>query len=229
MAKVKMAGDTGNMKIPTNEYPPNSNTSKKNTKNEKAVKATDDNEREIRRVVKKKATMKKKSLGSKVAETFVGDDVADVKEYIIFDVLIPAIKNIVVDSVTSGVNMLLFGNSERKPTNIHRDGGYSRVSYGSYYDKPSRSNRHQGTSVIRTIDFEQMIFDSRVDAESVLDEMADIVARYNFVSVADVCTMTGVESRYTYNNYGWTDVSAGYVKRVRDGYIIDLPSPRPFD
>ena len=44
-------------------------------------------------------------------------------------------------------------------------------------------------------------------------------------SVADLYGLVGIDSEYTDNKYGWTNLSSASIKATRDGYILDLPRP----
>jgi len=67
---------------------------------------------------------------------------------------------------------------------------------------------------------------SREDAEEVLQQMYDILDQYNVVTVSEFLELVGLPDEYTDRNYGWTSSREFQVRRVRDGYVIDLPEPR---
>lgn len=73
---------------------------------------------------------------------------------------------------------------------------------------------------------EEVVFEHRRDAETVLDELMEVIARYGFASIADFYDVAGVTCRtFSANKYGWLDVRTVKVVRVRDGYIIKFPRP----
>jgi hypothetical protein len=74
------------------------------------------------------------------------------------------------------------------------------------------------------LDYDNIIFDNRGDAEAVLTSMEDILDQFGCVSVADLYDLADVAApNYTVNNYGWTNLANAQVLRCRDGYIIKLP------
>ena len=100
------------------------------------------------------------------------------KSYIFSEVLLPAAKKLVSDIVTNGTNMLLYGEIKNKK------GNSSKVSYSRYYDDRSRDYR---LPVVRNnFDYDEIIFETRGDAEAVLDAMYDILNQYKVVSVAEL-------------------------------------------
>jgi hypothetical protein len=192
-------------------------------------------------VVKGKVTTQKRSVWKRLKESVIGDDTQSVGDYMLHDVLIPAFKSTLSDMLGGGLEMLLFG--ERRRSNITRDRGRSYVSYGSYYsnDRDDRRDRDRDRdrkddeyrSVSRQSrarhDFDDIIFNSRSEAELVLAHLVDQTIEYNRASVADFYDLSGIESNFTDDKYGWTNLRDAYTDRVRNGYIICFPTPRPLD
>lgn len=72
---------------------------------------------------------------------------------------------------------------------------------------------------------DQIIYDTRSDAEMVLDELKNRLEDYPYVTVYDLYELSGIESlNWTLTAYGWTDLDEVTVKRSPDNkYYIDLP------
>mgnify|MGYP004450855969 CR=1 FL=1 len=66
-------------------------------------------EKKVEKVVSGKTSTKKKSGMRKLSDTFLSEDVSNVKSYIFSEVLLPAAKKLVSDIVTNGIDMLLYG------------------------------------------------------------------------------------------------------------------------
>lgn len=173
-----------------------------------------------------KGKAKKKSEVKKFADVFVAEDVTSIKDYILMEVLLPAAKKAISDVVTNGIEMLLYGETRSKSK-----GRDSRVSYTKYYerdrdrdyDRPARRQGRYG------YDYDDIILDTRREAEEVLDRMDDLIDNYGMVSVADLYDLVGITGNYTDNKYGWTNLRNADVQRVRDGYLLKLPKALPFD
>ena len=118
--------------------------------------------------------------------------------------------------------MLLYGETRSKSK-----GRDTKVSYTKYYDRdydrPARSRGRYG------YDYDDIILDTRKEAEEVLDRMDDLIDNYGVVSVADLYDLVGISGNYTDNKYGWTNLRNADVQRVRDGYLLKLPKALPFD
>ena len=102
----------------------------------------------------------------------------------------------------------------------------SKVSYQKYYDSGKKD--YTAPKSRTSYEYDELLFETRGDAESVLDAMNEIIAQYEVVSVADLYDLANVSNdNYAANKYGWTDIAGCRAVRVRDGYILKLPKPMP--
>lgn len=201
----------------------NSNRSKENKGDDKKVKT----------VVKSKVVQKKKSGLSKVVDSFITTETGSIKEYVIYDVIIPEVQNIISNVIKGSIDMLFHG--EVRKNYGGRQGGYgnaSRVSYADYYDRGrqnlSRRNNDYRRERSSIMSVDDIIFETRDDAEAVLDRMDELVDCYGVVSVADVFELSGVSGNgFTDRNYGWTNIRNADIERERggSGYCLRLSRP----
>lgn len=178
----------------------------------------------IEKVIKGTVKSKKKSG---FLSSFLSDDVTDIKDYIIFDVLIPAAKKAISDVVTNGIDMMLYGETGRSK----KSSGASRVSYRSYYDRDRPDPRDRERDVRRTRDhaYDDIILETRAEAEEVISRLDELIDVYGIASVADLYDLVGISGQHTDNKYGWTSVRDATHVRVRDGYLLKLPRVRPIN
>lgn len=197
------------------EYKSNSNKSRE--------AALAQNKKKIEKVVSGSTRAKKKSGIQKFADIFLPEDVGDIKSYIRETVIIPAIKKAISDTM----DMLLYGKSGSR----YKTGSASKVSYRSRYEK----NRDYGdvprTTRISDPDYDDIIFETRGDAEAVLDAMYDILGEFQTVSVADIYDLANMPptNNYMLNRYGWADLTGATIVRIHDGYILKLPRAVPLN
>lgn len=196
-------------------YPSNSNKYKEEQKEE----------RRVQKITTGEVKVKKKSGASKLLNVFISEDASKVKEYIIGDVLIPAVKKAISDIVTNGIDMILYGGSGRSRSNIPG----TRVSYTNY--SSASQSRFDSRNTVQRYNYscDDVILNSRGEAEAVLTQMDDIIGRYGVVRVADMYELVGITGNYTDNNYGWKDIRSAQITRVRDGYMLKMPRPLPID
>lgn len=151
------------------------------------------------------------------------NDGKNIRNYLITDVIIPSIKDLLTDMVTKGINMLLYGE-DRSSKRKSPFGTTSYISYNSIsQSKPSRT---ASTSAVLSDD---IIIESREEAEDVLSTLCDIISTYGTTSVADLYECVGFTPEHTDYKYGWTNLSAASVVRTREGYLIKLPKAKPLD
>ena len=201
-----------------NDYKPNSHRFKEEQKNK-------EREKKVEKVVTGKVITKKRSSIRKFADELISEDAKNVKSYVFGEVLIPAIKKAVLDIVTDGINMILYGESGRGAKRSTAD----RVSYRNYYDGHSRSIRDDRGSYSSRRSYDDIILNSRGEAEEVLARMDELMDTYGLVRVADLYDLVGITGDYTDNKYGWTNIRNAEVVRVREGYAIKMPRAIPID
>ncbi|MEG0239471.1 MAG: hypothetical protein RR643_04905 [Anaerorhabdus sp.] len=183
-------------------------------------------------------TKKKKGLVERLVVGLIGPDgIPAVSSYIGKEIIVPAIKNIVVDGITSGINMMMFGGDASPRRGGNQPTNYGTTNYNrnnqtnyarSYQSKAGQNNQvvnHRSTST-RNSEIDYTINDRR-DAQNVLNALTESIMDYGEVSVADYLDLIGEEPNYTDNTYGWTDLRTARVIQARGGrgFIVDLPSP----
>lgn len=198
------------------EYKPNSHKSKAESTE---VTTKDNKERKIPKVVSGKVKTKKNN-GRKLVSMFISEDAADVKSYIVMDVVIPTIKK----AISETVDMILYGGSKG-----NRARSSSKVSYRSYYDDKRDDRRDSDYRARSRFDYDDIIFNSRGEAEAVREQMVEVIDQYGFVTVADMYDMADLPAPYTSSKYGWTNIRTAETVRARDGYVLKLPKAMPID
>jgi hypothetical protein len=170
---------------------------------------------------------RKKPLGVRLKETFIGGDAQSVMGYVMAEVVVPAIKDTLSDVVTQAVERMLFGevrSSARRPR-AGGQGGY--VTYGSQsvvrQGQPTRPSLNPRARANH--EFDQIILPDRPTADQVVDRMYDLLSRYEQVTVSNLYELVGITPDFTDNNWGWTSLEGTGVRRVREGFLIDIPRP----
>lgn len=190
-----------------------------------------------KKVTTGKVVQKKKSLARRMKEAFGINESQGVLDYIFFDIIIPATKNMLMDSIANGAEMMIFGETRSGRDYRRGYGGgaryaYDRVSYrgddyGRGYGRDRDRDRDHDRSPSGMRDYEDIIFTSQSDAEGVLTGLLDIIDAYDEARVADLYDLAGITAEYTCGNYGWRNLSTARTKRTRDGYVLDLPRAIP--
>lgn len=182
-------------------------------------------EKQVAKVVKGKAKTKKKSELSKIASNIISEEAKSIKEYAIYDVVIPVVKDTITQLIKGSIDMLFYGEVRSGSSSRRNSSNASRVSYRDYYDY--RNTRRDLTRTSTRYSYDDITFEYRQDAEEVLNRMDEIVEQYGVVTVADLFDLAGITGNgYTDQNYGWTSTRSASVERNRHGeFILKLQRP----
>ena len=196
-------------------------------------------QKKVEQVVQTEVVRRKKPLGKRFINTFVGGDARGVWAFVALDVLVPAAKDMFADAVSQGVERMIYGEAQSTGRRSGRRPNEPYISYNRYSKSPSRrmvdpreprdSRREVSRRSRATHDFDEIILAKRVEADEVLDRLYDLVSKYESATVADLYDLVGVSGNYTDDKWGWVDLRGAGITRVRDGYLLDLPKPEPLD
>lgn len=196
------------------EFPPNSDKSKLGETEAKPPK--------VEQITSTPATRRRKGLGKQFKNTFFSGDARGALQYMIYEVLIPAAKEAIVDAGRGGLEKLVLGQSRRQSAAPSSGaGGY--VSY----DKISRQQRTLSPRSRARHNFDDIVLETRQEAEDVIDRLFDLVGNYGVATVSELYELVGIQATHTDEKWGWQELRGAGVSRVRGGYLLDLPDPEP--
>ena len=184
--------------------------------------ASRQSEKKVEAVVVGTAKTRKKGELQKFVNEFVPGNFSIIKSDILRNIIVPSLKKAVSDIVKVGIDMILYDGKQTQS---------SKVSYRNYYDRDNDKVR-AGSSINRcnNLDYDDILFETRGDAETVLDAMNDIISQYGIVTISDLYDLARVPNdNFTLNRYGWSSISGACAIRVRDGYILKLPRAIPIN
>lgn len=216
--------------IDNKDFPSNSNSKKQLAVAESAIAP-----KKVEKIVTGQVVKKRNSLGNSITQTLFGNDARSVISYVLHDVLIPAAKSTLSEMVSGGIEMLLFGDSQSRNRSSRMDRGRTYVSYGKFYkDREGRNDRviSRNDTPFRSIarsKYEDVVLETRGEAEEVVSNLIELIEQYDVATIADFYDLVGVDGDFSDNKYGWTNLSRATVSRVREGYIINFPKPRPIE
>jgi hypothetical protein len=203
----------------TPEFPPNSNVSRSGSGDKK-----------LKRITSGEVHRKKRSVRKQFQEAFIVGDIRTAVEYMLFDVALPTMRDAVVDSIQSGVEKLFMGDGRRRGASAPPSGQAGYVNYGTFsasrglLSTPQRTMSRLGRA---RHSFDEVVLETRAEAEEVLDQMYEVIERYDEIKVADLYELLGLASDHTDQKWGWRDLRGASVRRVRNGFLLDLPGPDP--
>ena len=202
-----------------NDYTPNSHKYR-NGQTEQSVE-----KKRAGKIVTGPVKTKKKNEVRKLGDLIFAEDFGTVKSRLASEVLIPGAKKIFSELIKIGTDILIYGDSGRRDSSSG-----SKISYRSYYDKSGERKTYSSDNKSRgRFDYEDIIINSRGEAEEILDQMQELIDTYDVVRVTDLYDMLDITAPYTGNRYGWKDIHGAKPIRVEDGYILKLPRAQPID
>ena len=189
---------------------------------EGAYPSNSDKSKEITPVAK--ARVKRESTTKKVIGEIIKEDARSVGETVLWDVVVPTVKNLISDVITRGIDSMLYGDSRPARSRY----GYS--DYSGYSRPKERRNRpverrERRSSRLAEPERNEIIFDTRSDASDVIDRMSDLIDQYGQASLADLNALIGASSNFIDDNWGWTDMGSFNIRQVRDGFMLTHDEP----
>jgi hypothetical protein len=203
------------------EFPPNS---------QKARRLPDEPQK-LERVTSAEAVRRKRSLGRRFRETFIGGDARTAAEHTMMEVVVPAIKDTLAEALQSGIERLIYGESRPRSRRTPGPTTYDNVGRVNYQQMSSPPPRSQSNMLSRRArarhNFDEIVIQNRQDANEVIDQLFDVLSRYGSVPVASLYELTGLESSHMDYKWGWTDLRGAKATRLSDGrFLLDLPEPQ---
>lgn len=172
------------------------------------------------------------SPGKRILRGVFASSLVELGSYVLFDVLLPEIKDLIATTATSAVDRAIYGDrgGNRPPVGgrvvpiRRREGWTERTNYTSF-STPSRAAQEQQAPSSERPSYKDLEYSSREDAGAVLRYLIDAISEYGTVTLGDLYDKSGVSVKPVDQRWGWRDLSFAGVRRSRGGFVIDLPQP----
>lgn len=185
--------------------------------------------KEIVKVVTGEVIVQKPGLGRKIKDIFVEADLRGAARYVGMEVLVPALRNLIVDASTKGIERWVYGETAiRRRPQIGPGPGGPRFTYNAPVNRQQSIVGRNAPPIpigprVQRQTHDNLILSSKDDAETVVERLNDIIDRYGAASVADLNELVGIAGPHTDNKWGWTHLGDLRVMQVREGYLIEFP------
>lgn len=194
-----------------------------NAHKKKATPATSKEKGEIEKVVTGEVIQKKPPILQRIKSVFFDGDAHSVTRYLAQEVLMPAIRNLIVDSTTKGIEKMIYGESQTP----RHGAGAPRYSYNNPIHRASSAPARPPSAPRGRNAVPDLIVSSREEADVVIERLGDIIQQYGVASLADLYDLVGLPNSHVDNKWGWYDLIYANVRQVRDGFLIELPPADP--
>lgn len=184
-------------------------------------------EKKVEKIIEGTVVTRKRPLWRRAGDALSGEDTGEgVLYYVLMDVFVPATKSLIYDVFSQGLERYLFGVA-RPRSRADRPAGHINYSTSARRG-PAAYNQVTAAARARH-DFNDVILESRGEAEDVLDGLLELVDQFGSASVEDFYDLVGISTSFTDNKWGWNDLHSASVRATRGGYMIILPRTIPLD
>lgn len=186
-------------------------------------------EKVIEKITVNEVIVRKKSLGKRFKETFLGGDLKTTAREVTANTIFPGLRNLVWDIGSESLRKMLFptGQPRNRPVEYR-----SRVTYNTPVYRGSRDPREsraylpdQPPHVVRSTrrGDQEYICGTREEADGIIEMLGEIISQYRVATVADLHEMMGRGSDYVDHEWGWSTLGHTAVRQIREGYLLELP------
>lgn len=181
-----------------------------------------------KKIVMGEVVQRKPTLGKRFKQVFIKDDAKGVMSHVTGDVVIPAAKDLIVDSAMELLNRVFYGEGAGRS----RRGGVgpaAQQAYQAYQKMYSQPAQQQAKALSRqarsTFDFSEVFVSTRAEGLDVIEEIQNNINTYGMCTVAEFYTMVDIPAEFTDEKWGWGDISGANVRTSGGLYHINLPRP----
>lgn len=182
----------------------------------------------VEKVVSGEVTERKRPLGRRIRDSFTSPTAEGTGSYLVFDVILPRVKDLIFDIGESALRRTLFGDTAKG----YSPRGSSGRGYTPYNTIASSAVPKQQASKFAaeppSDEFGEIVVPSRGEAEAVMDKMGNLIENFGQASVSDLKAATGLTGRFTDERFGWTTMGGTDIRRVggtEPGYLLIFPRP----
>lgn len=166
------------------------------------------------------------------------DRASEASSDLIRNEIIPGIKDLALDA-THGLIDGVFGSSTKgrgrhtrrrsgiQQTVADRDANIKVDYRGASTAKKAVSKRTISEMARANHEFDEILFEGRIEAQDVIDRMRERLDKYGSVTVDNLYQMMGVDPTFKDSAWGWDNLDGAHVRRFRGAYVLDLPDPTP--
>jgi len=144
------------------------------------------------------------------------------------ELVVPRIKAGFEEAANSFLAGMLWGGGQRPPSNIV-PGAVMRSGAVNYTGVSTQNAMLAARSAVVPAqtggNYQDLVVPTQQYAEALLSNMYDLLNTYRVGAVADLYEAAGLSPSISDNSYGWTSLEGATIRRVANGYVLELPRP----
>lgn len=178
------------------------------------------------KVVTQETVAKKPPLGQRFKHMFLKTSFADVRGYVLHQVIIPGAADLFKRTLHTAVDTAFSGKNQQPPS----PNPQGHITYNTSPVRqpmqsvmmPRQPAMYTGAHLANTV-----VIATYEDAEAVLSTMYETLSKYNFVTLATFYNMTGQPVNPIDNKWGWSSLPGAAIRQINGGFLLDLPALEP--
>jgi len=169
---------------------------------------------------------KKKAL-EKAADNVIKSDGKTILSYVFNDLIKPSLIDLVYDTALGSLGLTLYGDPNGGPARNRTRRTTNHIDFHSAYDRRPRNTTRTRPLERETKSIRIPEYDTRQEAEFVLQSMIDKANDVGFVTLADMYDFSQLSCSRSYDNFGWgTNFHLNaQIYNTGAGWSLRLPSP----
>lgn len=185
--------------------------------------------KKVEPVVTGTVQQRKKPLGKKFSEAFITGSAKSAGSHALWQVIVPKMQDLLADAGQEAWRRLIFGDDARS---VSSSSAYGRTNYQQAFRHGSSKLINQpdprrpiSQKARATHDFDEIVLETRVEANAVLEGLYTLLSQYGVATVGDLYDLCNISREFTNEKWGWTSLQGSGVAYVNGGYLLNLPKP----
>ena len=170
--------------------------------------------------------VRRKNLGDVIL-----DRAAETSADVLRNNILPGVVDLFHDAVLNVVDGLFdrrTSNGRRRPrVGASASTQKTSFSYNGISSKEKDRKRTISERARANHEFDDILFQNRVEATDVIDRMRDHIAQYENATIDILYSFIGIDPTVQDTSWGWDEASftGAHVRRSRGGFVLDIPAP----
>jgi hypothetical protein len=181
----------------------------------------------VQKIIEGKVVTRRPPWYKRFGRSLIADDAQSMGDWIMVEIILPAVRNLISDTVKGSTDRILYGTSRARRSGLVGDRPGLRTRYDRISSDPGEPRRMLSRESRARHDFDDVVLSTHAEAVDVVEALIARVERYGAASVSDLYELVGVTGSFADQRWGWTDLRDADVRQVRGGFLLDLPRPEP--